>query len=62
MSVEKRGSTAVPAALLVGTGGISMNSSMITDEVMLEAWPGQQAHATQFALQVPSGEQHPEPS
>jgi len=62
MSVEKRGSTALLAALQAGTGGTWMNSSMIADEVTLEAWPGQQAHTTQFALQAPSGGQQPEPS
>jgi hypothetical protein len=57
MSVERRGSTALPAALHAGTGGTPTNSSTIAGEAMLEDEPGQQAHTTQFASQAPSSGQ-----
>jgi len=58
MSVEKRARTASLATLFAGAGGTPANSSMIADDVVLEEWPGQQAHATQLASHTfPWGQQ-----
>jgi hypothetical protein len=57
MSVEKSDSTAVLAALFAGPGRASTNSTATEVDVQLEERLAQQAHASQFTSQVPSGVQ-----